>query len=71
MALEQITRQVLSYCEIPEEIDKGWIEENSSDCYINYTISSDPKYSRTELDDWIAETYPELIDTEFFIHLDY
>jgi hypothetical protein len=69
--LEEITRKVVSYCEIPEEITENhWISENSSDTYVEYSLNSDLKYSKSELDLWLEETYPELIDTTFFIHLD-
>lgn len=63
--------KVVSYCEIPEDLDKGWLEEQGCDCYVKSSLSSDPEYDRDELDEWIAKTYPELIDTTFLIHIDY
>lgn len=71
MALQEITKKVVSYCEIPEDLDKGYLDDLGCDVYTDYTVSSDLSYSRNEVDDWIAETYPELIDTDFLIHIDY
>jgi len=69
--LKEITRKVVSYCDIPEDIDKGWLDDLGCDVYTEYSLSSDPKFSKTELDEWLEKTYPELIDTEFLIHIDY
>lgn len=68
--LKTITKKVVSYCEIPEEIEKPiWIEEASNDAYVECHIEDDED---NELNIWLRETYPELVDEEsFFIHIDY
>lgn len=68
--LKTITKKVLSYCEIPEDIDKPfWIENASSDSFIQCHLNDD---KNNELDSWIIENYPELKDEEsFFIEIDY
>ena len=71
MALKEITKKVLSYCEIPEDVDKGFLDDLGCNVYTDYTVSSNPKYSTNETDKWIKENYPELIDTDFLIHIDY
>lgn len=71
MALETITKKVVSYCEIPEGIipEGHWINEHGCDAYVECHIDDDED---DELSVWLKETYPELIDEEsFFIHLDY
>lgn len=70
MALKTITKKVLSYSEIPENIEKPfWIEHSSAksfvECHLDDTSDSD-------LSKWIIENYPELKDEEsFFIEIDY
>lgn len=68
--LTEITRKVLSYCEIPEELTEShWISDHSCDCYIEYTIPFG--IIQSNLNKWITKTYPELIGTTFLIHIDY
>ena len=72
MVLREITKKVVSYCEIPEGlIDEGhWINHHGQDAYVEVHI--DTEESRDELDKWLIENYPELEQEEsFFIHLDY
>lgn len=72
MSLQEINMKVVSYCDIPEElVEDHWLSEGSCDSYIPYSLSSNPKYGKDELDKWLEEEYPELIDTSFLIHLDY
>jgi hypothetical protein len=66
MALQEMTRKVLSYCDIPEEIDKDILDEAGCDVYVEYTADED-----SELDNWILENYPELEGIKFLIHIDY
>ena len=74
--LKTITKKVVSYCEIPEGIiPKGhWLNQHGCDAYIECHLEDDIEdvIEGDELDDWLRETYPELIDEEsFFIHIDY
>ena len=74
--LKTITKKVVSYCEIPEGIisEGHWLNQHGCDAYIEYHLEDDIEdiIEGDELDDWLRETYPELIDEEsFFIHLDY
>lgn len=69
MSLEVINKKVVSYCEIPQELtDNHYISENGCDCYIEYSLEDEGKDS---ISDWIREKYPELINEEFLIHIDY
>lgn len=69
--LEEITKKVLSYCEIPQEItDESWISQYQNGCYVIYSLEKDNS-NYGELEKWIASNYPELIGTEFLIDLDY
>ena len=70
MALKTITKKVVSYCEIPEEIIKpSWIEEAECDVYVEYHLEGTPDGG---LDTWLMENYPELAEEDsFFIHIDY
>ena len=71
MALERINKLVVSYCEIPQELTEGhWINENSCDSYVEVHLEDEG--NRDDLDNWLIENYPELLEEEsFFIHLDY
>ncbi len=71
MALKEITKNVISYCEMPEDLNKESLDNLGCDVYIDYRVSRDLKYTRSDLDNWIIKTYPELIDTDFLIHIDY
>lgn len=76
MSLETITKKVVSYCEIPEEIipEGHWLNQHGCDAYIECHLEEDELdvTKRDKLDAWLRETYPELIDEKsFFIHLDY
>ncbi len=72
MSLESITKKVVSYCEIPEELTDGhWLSENNPDSYASFTL--DINFGRTaKISKWIIETYPELKEGDnIFIHIDY
>ena len=72
MALEEITRKVVSYCEIPQGLTEGhWISENSCDSYVEYELPENPEDLEGRLEMWLFAEYPELKGTKFFIHLDY
>ena len=67
--MKTITRNVISYCDIPQEItDKHWISEICPDVYQGYTINLD---NPDNLDKWFMENYPELIGHTFLIEIDY
>lgn len=71
MALEKITKYVVSYSEIPEELleDYSWISESQLDSYIEAHVDEEEE---DLLSQWLLERYPELKDEEsFFIHMDY
>ena len=68
--------KVLSYCEIPEDLTEGhYISENHCDSYVEYTVT--PKTEQHKYDDdfgidnWIIDTYPELVGKTILIHIDY
>lgn len=71
MALKTITKKVLNYSEIPNNIDVPEFIVNADDgllieCHLDDSTLND------ELDDWILKNYPELKDEEsFFIEIDY
>lgn len=69
--MKTITRKVVSYCEIPEDIQKpSWLEEVSCDTYVECHIHGDEPDS--ELEKWLLKTYPELKkEKAFLIHIDY
>ena len=69
--LKEITRKVVSYCEIPEELIPGWLMECGCDVYTEYSLSDDPKYTKESIDNWLLNKYPELNNTTFLIHIDY
>lgn len=75
--LQEITRKVLSYCDIPEEIARtnSSLEENSSDTYVEYEVTSKAEQAKFDddfaLDNWIIKNYPELEGTKILIHIDY
>lgn len=73
--MEEITRKVVSYCEIPQELtEKHWIQDSPCDVYVPYSLHlGSPAHPRIfeGMDKWIAETYPELINTTFLIYMDY
>jgi len=66
--LKILNMKVVSYCDIPEEIDKGWLDELGCDVYTEYNLLEEEE---GELQDWLRTTYPELINTTFLIHIDY
>ena len=67
--MRTITRNVISYCDIPQEItDKHWIYEYPTACYIKYTVDTK---NPDNLDKWLMENYPELIGHTFLIEIDY
>ena len=68
--MKTITRNVISYCDIPEEIteDNSRLNEVAGDCYIDYTIDTN---NPNELDKWFMENHPELVGYTFLIEIDY
>jgi hypothetical protein len=70
MALKEITKKVISYCEIPEELTEGhWISEHHNDAFVEVHLDDEEEDG---LSLWIKENYPELVNEEsFFIHIDY
>ena len=68
--MRTITRNVINYRDIPEEItsDDSVLNEVCCDCYISYKINID---NPNKLDKWFMENYPELIGFEFLIEIDY
>lgn len=76
--MKEITMKVVSYCEIPEEIasQDALLQELPCDVYTDYMLPSrqqldDKVYDLDELDEWLINTYPELIGTRFLIEMDY
>jgi len=77
MALKEITRKVISYCEIPRHITADNFQLNEASCgsYIDFKVMS--RQFQDEFDDdfttdnWIIDNYPELEGEEIFIHIDY
>lgn len=75
--LKEITRKVLSYCDIPEDVagTSTALGEGSCDSYIEYEVI--PKSEQGKYDDdftlgnWIIKNYPEVEGTKILIHLDY
>lgn len=68
--MKTITKKVISWCSIPENITKGhWLSEFQNGCYIPFTLEDK---GVDELSDTIRETYPEIKeDEEFLIDIDY
>ena len=75
--LKEITRKVVSYCEIPQEItEKDYsVNEASCDSYIEYEVISKTKQSEFDDDfdmaNWIIDNYPELEGETILIHINY
>lgn len=74
--MKQITRKVVSYCKIPEELTENHhISEYQCDCYVEMKIT--PKSEQPNYDDdfgienWIINTYPELEGETILIEIDY
>ena len=70
MALKQITKFVVSYCEIPESIEKpNWLMEHMCGAFVECHIDDE---DNDELTVWLLSNYPELEhEDSFFIELDY
>ena len=65
-----LTKKVLNYTDIPEKLTDGhWLTEYQPDCYVMYNLKED--YTADKLDNWIARTYPELIEVKFLIYMNY
>lgn len=67
--MEEITRKVVSYCEIPEELTNGsWISDYQPDCYVDYTLEVEDD----EISQRILKQYPEFKEGDkIFIEIDY
>lgn len=68
--LKTITKKVVSYCEIPEELTEGhWISEYMNGCFVEVHLDDDED---NKLSMWLKEKYPELVDEDsFYIEMDY
>lgn len=68
--LKTITKKVVSYCEIPEELtEEHWISEYMNGCFVEVHLDDDED---DKLSMWLKEKYPELIDEDsFYIEMDY
>ena len=77
MALKEITRKVVSYCEIPQDItEKDYsVNEASCDSYIEIEVTSREEQKKFDDDfdmiNWIINEYPELEGETILIHIDY
>lgn len=75
--LKEITRKVISYCDIPEKIaqENSRLSETSCDVYVEYEVTSAQSQEgyddNFDLDNWIIENYPELEGQKVLIHIDY
>ncbi len=74
--LEEISCKVLSYCDIPENINcTGCLSETSPDTYIKLSVTSKKDQKKYDddfsLDNWIIKNYPELEGKDILIHIDY
>lgn len=75
--LKEITRKVLSYCDIPEEIAKSCasLEETACDTFIEYEVTSKERQKDFDddftLDNWIIKNWPELEGVTILIEIDY
>lgn len=73
MALKTITKLVVDYSEIPSELTQNhWLNEHTDVEYYEVHIELDEDGSSDDpLQDWLAATYPELVDeNSFYIHMD-
>ena len=74
MALKTITKKVVSFSEIPEELtEKHWVNEHACGAFVECHIDEDEsEEQRDGLTIWLIANYPELVEeTSFFIELDY
>lgn len=77
MGYKEITRKVISYCEIPQKLteENCQLNEASCDVYVEFTVTSKEdqlKYDNEfDVQNWIIYTYPELEGETIFIHIDY
>lgn len=75
--LTKITRTVLSYSEIPEDIADSYSTFNcvSQDCYVEVRIT--PRNEQDNFDDnfsfenWVIDEHPELEGQTILIKIDY
>ena len=65
MALTEKTLKVLNFSEIPEDIRKDNLYLSTAEKGLHYQVHIDN--NNTPDDDWIKETYPELIEEESFL----
>ena len=69
--LKVVNLKVLSYCsDIPEEYHYIF-QDYTCGIYIPYSLSDDPKYDQSELELYLMKEFPELVNTEFLIDMDY
>lgn len=71
--LKEITKKVISYCDIPKELTEGhWISEYKNGCFVEVHLDGDENDPDSELDAWFLANHPELADEDsFFIEIDY
>lgn len=75
--LKKITRTVLSYCEIPEDIvnESNLFSEVTTNTYVEVRIT--PFDEQIEYDDvfqfenWVIKEHPELEGQTILVHIDY
>lgn len=66
--LKEITRKVLKYSDIPNDVkNDSPLEDSICESYILFELRDKGLY---KVDDWIRENYPELEGEEFLIHID-
>jgi len=70
--LKQITKKVISYYAIPEELTEGhWISEYMNGCFVECHLDGEDE-SDDKLDAWFLANYPELAEEDsFLIEIDY
>lgn len=73
MALKTITKFVVDYSEIPIELKRNhWLNQHFDIEYFEVHINiGDEGESEDPLQDWLIQTYPELVEeNSFYIHMD-
>ncbi len=73
MKLEEITKKVLKFTDIPEDMEiPEFLSDAGADCFVECHLDLEDPDGLTELDKWILDHFPELEEEDsFFIHINY
>ena len=67
--VQEKTVKIISYCDIPDEVEPAWMEENTANSYITHTL--DGEDDDDELSQWIIKNTTLQHGEQIMIHLDW